>query len=111
MTDKTTPINPDDGEWDLIAEARTKMIFDTDGDTWEGYWEGPEDIVDPNTLEVYEYLNFRNDAGWGFTTPASYQLKRAMAVIKVGTFVRIKRLSITKTAKGNMIDFRVQARK
>jgi hypothetical protein len=98
-------------EWETVAEARTKIIFDTDGDVFEGYYEGPEVIIDPNTGEAYQYLNFRKESGDGFTTSSNYQLCRAFETMPEGTFIRIVRLSESKVAKGTMTNFRVQTRK
>ena len=73
-----TSNTPEDEQWETIAEHRTKMIFDTDGDEFRGMYEGFEHITDPNTGEVYEYANFRNDDGEPLTTSASYQIKRSL---------------------------------
>lgn len=98
-------------QWETVAEARSKLIFDTDGDEWEGVFEGPEIIVDPNTGEEYPYLNFRGNDGEAYTTSSSYQLSRAFEKIPVGTYSKIIRKSSIKVAKGDMINFKVQIRK
>lgn len=103
-------INEETAEWDLVAEARTKVIFDTDGDVFEGTYEGPEQIPDPNTGEIYEYLNFRKGDD-GYTTSANYQLARAFSNVTPGTYVRITRLGQSSVAKGFMTNFKVQARR
>jgi hypothetical protein len=109
---KNTPASaPIEDEWEIAAEARTKMSFDTDGDVWEGFFEGFETIIDPNTGEEYQYINFRDAAGDGYTTSANYQLSRAFGRISQGTYCRIIRLSETKVAKGNMINFKVLTRR
>lgn len=98
-------------EWVTVAEARTKIIFDTDGDEWEGWFEGFEDITNPNTGEIYIYLNFHGPDDKAYTTSGSYQLEKAFRAIEPGTYCRMTRLSTTKTAHGDMIDFKIQVRK
>jgi hypothetical protein len=110
MAKNTAQQVTDDG-FETVAEARTKMQFDADGDVWEGYWEGFATVTDPNTEEEYEYMNFRDEAGDGYQVSASYQLKRAFADIPTGMYSRIQRLSVTSTKRGNMINFRVQVRR
>lgn len=108
---QTTPATDTADEWETVAEARTKMLFDTDGDEFIGFYEGPELIEDPNTGEAYEYLNFRNDDGAGVTTPANYQLGRAFGDMPTGSYVKITRLGTSKTDKGTMTNFKVQRRR
>jgi hypothetical protein len=104
-----TNARPADSEpvWTTVAEARTKIVFDTDGDVFAGFFDGPEEITNPNTGEVYDYLNFRNDTG-AYTVSATYQLGRAFASIPVGTLVRITRLSESPVKTGMMTNFKVE---
>ncbi|HEY6018466.1 MAG TPA: hypothetical protein VIY48_00765, partial [Candidatus Paceibacterota bacterium] len=97
--------------WETVQEARTKMIFDEDGDTFQGTYEGTELITDPNNGEVYEYINVRDDSGEPFTTSASYQLKQAMTKIPVGSYVKLIRTGSVAAKKGTMLNFKVMVRK
>jgi hypothetical protein len=108
-----TSNTPQDEQWETIAEHRTKMIFDTDGDEFRGTYEGFEHITDPNTGEVYEYANFRNDDGEPLTTSASYQLKRALTNVTPGKYVRLIRTGQTDMGKNKapMTNFKVMVRK
>lgn len=107
------PVPADDNEWETVAEARTKMIFDTDGDQYTGTWEGFEDITDPNTGEVYVYANFRSPDGTPVTTSAGYQLSRALKSVEAGRRVRLTRTGQTQTDKNKapMTDFKVEVAK
>jgi len=109
---KNTPV-PADDEWETVAEARSKMIFDTDGDEFTGTWEGFENITDPNTGEVYLYANFRNDATGPVTTSAGYQLKRGLENVPIGNLVKIIRTGTSDMGKGKnpMTNFTVKTRK
>jgi len=102
---------PQDEEWTTVAEARSRIVFDTIGDVWEGYYEGPETVHDDVKNEDYEYLDFRDQAGDGFMASASYQLSRAFTDIPVGTYVRMTVLGFTETRNGRMTNFKVQARR
>lgn len=111
-----TPVNPpvaEDDEWETVAEARSKMIFDTDGDEFVGVWEGFETVIDPNTGEEYLYANFRNPDSGPVTTSAGYQLKRGLENVKTGTKVKLTRTGQTDMGKGKnpMTDFKIQAAK
>jgi|SRR5215469_1112996 len=113
MADAKTPVTPDE-EWETVAETRTKIIFDTDGDQFTGVWEGLQNIPDPNTGEVYEYLNFRETGtGLPVTTSASYALKSGLADVPLGKTVRITRTGTTDMGKGKnpMNNFRVQVKR
>jgi hypothetical protein len=96
--------------WTTISENRSRIVFDTVGDVWEGYYEGPDKIADPNTEEVYDYLNFRDEAGDGYMVSASYQLSRAFADVPEGTYVRLTVTGFTDTRRGRMTNFKVQRR-
>jgi hypothetical protein len=100
--------------WETVAETRTKIIFDTDGDQFTGAWEGLENITDPNTGEVYEYLNFR-EAGTNLpvTTSAGYALKSGLANVATGSIVRITRTGQTDMGKGKnpMNNFKVEVKR
>jgi hypothetical protein len=113
MADAKTPVTPDE-EWETVAETRTKIIFDTDGDQFTGQWEGFQNITDPNTGEVYEYANFR-EAGTGLpvTTSASYQLKAGLVDVPLQSMVRITRTGTTDMGKGKnpMNNFKVQVKR
>lgn len=116
MADKpvTPPVKTsDEDEWETVAEARSKMLFDTDGDEYIGVWEGFEIIVDPNTSEKYTYANFRDDDNGPVTTSAGYQLSRALESVPTGKTVRIKRTGQTSmgTNKNPMTDFKVDVKK
>lgn len=102
----------DEQQWETVAEARTKVIFDEDGDVLTAVWEGFEEITDPNTGEIYLYANFRED-DQPVTTSAGYQLKRALDKVPVGKLVRLTRTGSTEVAKGKnpMTDFKVQVAK
>lgn len=108
-----TPVTENDG-WETVAETRTKIIFDTDGDEFTGTWEGFQNITDPNTGEVYEYANFR-EAGTELpvTTSASYQLKAGLAGVPTGTLTRLTRTGTTDMGKGKnpMNNFKVQVKR
>lgn len=108
---EATPVETD--EWETVAEARSKMIFDTDGDTYTGVWEGFEVITDPNTGEEYLYANFRNAESGPTTTSAGYQLKRALEKIDPGRTVRLIRTGSTVVDKNKnpMTDFKVLVKK
>ena len=110
------PVNPsveEDEEWETVAEARTKMIFDIDGDEYVGTWEGFEDIIDPNTGDVYKYANFRNAEDGPVTTSATYQLERGLKDVEIGRKVKLTRTGQTDVGKGKnpMTDFKIQAAK
>jgi len=113
MADSKPAVTPDD-EWETVAETRTKIIFDTDGDQFTGIWEGLENITDPNTGEVYEYLNFR-EAGTSLpvTTSAGYALKSGLADVPLRSMVRITRTGQTDMGKGKnpMNNFKVQVKR
>ena len=114
MADKAVnPPVPEEDEWETVAEARSKMLFDTDGDVYVGIWEGFEDIIDPNTSEVYRYANFRDDDNGPVTTSAGYQLERALKEVPTGKRVKITRTGSTDMGKGKnpMTDFKVQVSK
>ena len=100
-------------EWETVAEPRTKMIFDTVGDVWTGIYEGTEIIIDPNTGESYDYLNFRDLDGEPYTTSASYTLKSGLSKVPVGSTVKITYMSDTDMGKGKnpMKNFKIQTRK
>lgn len=108
---ETTPVETD--EWETVAEARSKMIFDTDGDEYTGVWEGFETIIDPNTGEEYLYANFRNAESGPVTTSAGYQLKRAMEKVDTGRTVKLIRTGQTDMGKGKnpMTNFKVLVKK
>jgi hypothetical protein len=113
MTAKNTPVNAavsDDDGFTTVSEARIKMTFNEDGDVWEGFYEGPETVIDPNTGEEYPYLTFRDLAGDGYTVSASYQLATAFAAIAPGTYARITRTGTTPVKRGLMTNFKVQTR-
>lgn len=97
MTAKKT----DSEEWNVVSEPRTKIVFDTIGDEWEGFYEGPETITDPNTDEPMEYLNFRDSNGEAFTISAGYDLKRAFEKVAVGTYAKIILVNTVPSKKGN----------
>ncbi len=105
------PVETD--EWEVVAEARSKMLFDTDGDQYIGVWEGFEDIIDPNTGDVYKYANFRNDETGPVTTSASYQLERGLKDVPHGRTVRLTRTGQTDMgkAKNPMNDFKIEVKK
>jgi hypothetical protein len=114
MADKpavNTPVQDD--EWETVAEARSKMIFDTDGDEYVGTWEGFDTITDPNTDEKYLYANFRNADGTPVTTSASYQLERGLQSVPVGKRVKLTRTGQTDMGKGKnpMTNFKIQVSK
>ena len=103
------PYNENDEEFELVSETRGKLQFDEDGDQFTGTWEGFEDIIDPNTEEVYVYANFRNAEFGAVAVSASYQLKTRMEGVPQGSRVRITRTGSTPMKKGNpMIHFRVE---
>lgn len=104
---------PVEDEWETVAEARTKMIFDTDGDEYVGTWEGFEDIIDPNNGDVYKYANFRDADGTPKTTSASYQLERGLKDVPAGRKVKLTRTGQTDMGKGKnpMTDFKIQVAK
>lgn len=87
--------------WNVVSEPRTKIVFDTIGDEWEGFYEGPETIIDPNTGEEMEYLNFRDQHGEAFTISAGYDLKRAFERVSQGTYSKIILVSMVPSKKGN----------
>lgn len=98
--------------WETVAETRMKMRFDTDGDVFEGTWEGFEQITDPNTGDGYLYCNFRSEERGAVTCSASYQLKQGLEKVPVGKYVRVIRTGTTEMAKGNaMVNFTIQVRK
>lgn len=107
----TTSRNRDSDGWELAAEARTKINWNTENlpDKFTAIWEGFEDITDPNTEEVYKYANFRKDDE-GFTVAAGYQLTQGLEGIPIGNEVQLTLLSVSKVAKGNMNNFRIQHR-
>jgi len=112
-TDAKTPVTPED-EWETQYETRTKIIFDTDGDEFTGEWQGFENITDPNTGEVYEYANFReNGTGLPVTTSASYALKAGLLNVPIGKQVRLTRTGQTDMGKGKnpMNNFKVQVKR
>jgi hypothetical protein len=98
-------------QWEVVSENRARIVFDTTGDTWEGFYEGPQTITDPNTQEEYEYLNFRDDTGEGYMVSASYQLSRAFAEMAPGTYVKLIVTGFTDTKRGKMTNFKVLARR
>lgn len=107
------PVKAAEEEWETVAEARTKMIFDTDGDEYVGTWEGFEDIIDPNTHDVYKYANFRDADGTPKTTSAGYQLERGLKDVPHGKRVKLTRTGQTDMGKGKnpMTDFKIQVSK
>lgn len=112
MTDpKAAPKSTSNDGFTVVQEARTKMIFDTDGDVWTGVWEGFEIIVDPNTGEEYLYCNFRQD-GTPYTTSAGYQLKQGLEKVTVGHTVRLTRTGSTVIDKNKapMTDFKIESK-
>lgn len=109
------PVNteaaPEAEEWETVSENRSRIVFDTIGDTWQGFFEGRGDITDSNTGEEYPYLNFRDDAGDGFMVSASYQLIRAFETIPAGSYCRLLVTGFTDTKNGKMTNFKVSVRK
>ena len=87
--------------WNVVSEPRTKIVFDTIGDEWEGFYEGPETIIDPNTDQEMEYLNFRDATGEAFTISAGYDLKRAFERVAQGTYSKIILVNTVPSKKGN----------
>jgi len=113
-TDAKTPVNPVDDGWETVAETRTKIIFDEDGDQFTGTWEGFQNIIDPNTGETYEYANFREDGtNLPVTTSASYALKAGLESVQLGELVRVTRTGTTDMGKGKnpMNNFKVQVKR
>lgn len=99
-------------EFETVTESRVKIVFDTIGDVWKGYYEGTEMITDPNTAEEYKYLNFRDDDGEAFTTSASYILNQAFEKIAIGMYVRIELTGLAESKRGNDLkQYKVQVRK
>lgn len=98
--------------WDTVSEPRVTIIFDTIGDEWEGFFEGPFTIHNDLTDEDYEYFAFRNSAGEPYQVSASYDLKRALEGVAVGTYTRLTLVDTKPSKKGNDIKlFRVQTRR
>lgn len=97
----TTKKTESEETWNVVSEPRTKIVFDTIGDEWEGFYEGLEVIVDPNTEEDMEYLNFRDSNGEAFTISAGYDLKRAFEKVPVGTYSKIILVNTVPSKKGN----------
>ena len=105
------PSKAENEQWETVAEARNRIVFDADGDVWEGYFEGGQTVHDDAKDEDYEYLNFRDEAGDGYMVSKSYQLGKATDELPVGTYVRITRTGTTVTRNGTMTNFKVQARR
>lgn len=101
-------------KWEVIAEPRSTIEFDTIGDEWEGYYEGTGLVPDPNTGEEYTYLHFRDGAGEAFQMSASYDLTRTFIDGKMpeGTYCRLTLVELKPRPKGNALKlFKVQVRK
>ena len=101
-------------EWETVAEQRSRIVFDEDGDTWTGTYEGVQEVPDPeNAGEFFTYLNFRGDDNEGYQMSASYMLRKAFinGNIPAGTYVKITRTGTTAAKHGTMTNFKVQTRR
>jgi hypothetical protein len=83
-----------DQEWEQVAEgARTSVQFNDLGDTLIGLYTGTQEVIDPNTQEVWnQYLfdgvEYPEDlAGEDVAVNAGYDLRRALDQIEPGKFI------------------------
>lgn len=95
----------DDGWEDVPTE--TQMVFDTDGDRFEGRFAGWTE-----SAKGIPQAHFTDAANAAFFVNCGWSLKSQLKPIKVGTMVRITRTGTQDTGQESpMVLFRVQTKK
>jgi hypothetical protein len=84
--------------------ARIKVVFDIIGDRFRGIYLGTEEIVNPNTGEIWTQSNFHGMlpselAGQPVAINAGTELTKTLAAIPVGKEVDITLVRLVKTSK------------
>jgi hypothetical protein len=97
MSEKTAPA-PAGTEWDtVVAPSGTKLIMDTVGDEFIGWFTGIQHIVpEDGTKDEFDQIGFTGKSVNGaavdpepYALPASYKLIRGFRDIALGTLCRL----------------------
>lgn len=105
--------NAKEPAWESAYEGTAnRLVFDTPGDQWIGYWEGFEDIENEKTEEVYVYATFRSpDDNERYQISASYALRKGLENVPKGALTRLTFLKEVDTSNGKqapMKDMKVE---
>lgn len=109
----TTATSPDD-DWEIASHGVPSRIeFDTDGDTFTGYYTGMQEVTNDATGETYDYLGFLGTDGEPYQISASVQLRQIFADVQTGSLAEITRKREIPMGNGRnpMKDYRVRVRR
>ncbi len=112
-------VDPDEG-WETVAEeAPDRIIFDTIGDQFTGWYRGETEEISPGRAAAEDakpfklYLFRSVDDGGTYAINQSWALVHAMEKVKVGDLVRITYIKDVPTSRKlqDMKSYRVEVKR
>lgn len=107
----TSAKNQPSAEWETAAEeAPTRVVFDTIGDVFLGFYQGTNEVKMDDGTSFTQYL-FRGSDGVLYAINESYKIKQGMANVPEGHETRVEYVKDVDTGRPSpMRDFRIQHR-
>lgn len=104
---------PDDWEFETVVdESPVRIIFDTEGDTFIGQFEGRKTITPDNGDDPFDIFVFRGRDERLYSVNTSTKLDGVLTNETEGKWVKLELIKLIPSKKGQPFkDFRISVRK